>query len=206
MKLDDEYFRRLYAGNDDPWRQRTRWSEHRRRALILASLPRQRYRNALELGCGNGELTAALAPRAEKLIAGDLNRTAVRLATERLMRFPHARAELMFAPQDWPSATFDLIVISEMAYYLDPSKLHRLIERTRSSLDADGTLVLCHGRHMIPGFTLNGNDVHREFTAALLNGPLERVVRHTESEFLLEVWSARGVAADELVKTLPAED
>ena len=48
-------FAELYAAGD-PWRADSLY-ERRKRAVVLASLPRERYRRAFEPGCGAGELT-----------------------------------------------------------------------------------------------------------------------------------------------------
>ena len=42
----------LYADGADPWRAGS-WYERRKRAVVLASLPRERYRRAFEPGCGD---------------------------------------------------------------------------------------------------------------------------------------------------------
>ncbi len=62
MSAVQQYFGAIYR-DDDPFGYRERWYEARKRDLLLASLPRARFAHAWELGCSNGELTAALAPR-----------------------------------------------------------------------------------------------------------------------------------------------
>ena len=47
-------FADLYAGGDDPWQTRTSWYERRKRDVVLACLPRDRYAHAAEPGCGLG--------------------------------------------------------------------------------------------------------------------------------------------------------
>ena len=61
-------FERVYAASDDPWGFRTSWYEARKRSILLACLPRQRYRSGYEPGCSNGELAAVLALRCERLL------------------------------------------------------------------------------------------------------------------------------------------
>ena len=73
------YFDTLYQ-QEDPFEYRTRWYEARKRALTLASLPRDHYLRGWELGCSNGVLTAALAPRCAQLLATDLSEQAVTAA------------------------------------------------------------------------------------------------------------------------------
>ncbi|MBP8923960.1 MAG: methyltransferase, partial [Thauera sp.] len=85
----------------DPWGFRSRWYESRRRALVLACLPRQRFAHALELGCANGEMTASLAGRADALLALDASARAIALARQRVTA-PHVRLAQAELPREWP--------------------------------------------------------------------------------------------------------
>ena len=48
-------------------------------------------------------------------------------------------------PEDWPAETFDLILLSEVVYYLDGSDVARLARRVEKSLSRGGDLVLGAG-------------------------------------------------------------
>ena len=54
--MDRAAFDRLYRGGTDPYGLRTRWYEMRKRAIVLAALPRARYARAFEPACGIGVL------------------------------------------------------------------------------------------------------------------------------------------------------
>jgi SAM-dependent methyltransferase len=97
-------------------------------------------------------------------------------------------------PEDWPNEQFDLIVISEIGYYLDPEDLKKLIVQAEQSLTADGQLLACHWRPPIDGCPLNARQVHDMLHEHL---HLPRLVLHQEADFLLELWSRepRSVAA-----------
>ena len=41
-------------------------------------------------------------------------------------------------PQDWPDGRFDLIVVSEVGYFMSPAELDTLISRIVGSLDPAG--------------------------------------------------------------------
>ena len=71
------YFDAMYGASDDPYAVRTRWYEERKRAVLMASLPRRRYLNAFEPGCGAAELTLQLAERCDSLLASDFSEAAV---------------------------------------------------------------------------------------------------------------------------------
>src|SRR3712207_9394004 len=104
----------FYNKSPDPWGFRTSWYEQRKREIVVASLPRRRFGSCWELGCSVGELTAALAPRCDRLLATDGNAVAVTEARGRVTEFAHVTVEQQIHPEDWPRETFDLIVFSEL--------------------------------------------------------------------------------------------
>lgn len=194
MSVEDRYFDGLFSGNDDPWAFRQRWYEQRKRAITLAALPRPHYRAIFEPGCANGELSAELTSRCDRLLCCDTAAAAVALARTRLSLFDHAEVRQSRLPGEWPEEKFDLIVISEIGYYLDADDLKRLILLAEQSLTADGQLLACHWRPPIDGCPLNARQVHDLLHEHL---HLPRLVLHQEADFLLELWSRepRSVAA-----------
>jgi SAM-dependent methyltransferase len=193
MSLDAQYFAKLYANNADPWAFRTRWYEKRKRELVMASLPRQCYQRVFEPACANGELSVLLAERCADLLCQDLDPTAVALARERLADVPNAVVERARLPGDWPGGCFDLIVLSEVGYYLDPTDWLQVIEQSLASLTHDGGLLACHWKHPIAGCPQNGREVHQLLARHL---PLFPVCRHEEADFLLEYWSCQPSVVD----------
>lgn len=185
-----EYFDGQFAVDPDPWRYRTSWYEARKRAMLLASLPRVRYRRAFEPGCATGELSAALATRSDALLSADFAPRAVHTARMRLAPFAQVQIECLAMPDDWPSGRFDLIVVSEMAYYLGAEGCAALASLATDSLDADGTLVCCHWRHGGEAWMLDPADVHETFALAAKRASLHQVARVEDADFLLDVWSA----------------
>jgi SAM-dependent methyltransferase len=196
MISSDSYFASLYDACDDPWGFRNRWYERRKRLLTMALLPRERYRHAFEPGCANGELSAQLAARCDHLLAVDLNETAVRLASERLSALPHVRVECGSVPRDWPQGTFDLIAISELAYYLAAPELEQLADCIKAALTPDGTLLACHWRRPFDAAPQTAASVHALFDSRC---GLTRLAHHEEPDVLLDVWSRdpRSVAQHE---------
>jgi len=195
--LPPAYFDRMYAGDDDPWGFRSRWYEERKRALTLAALTRRRYRRVFEPGCSLGLLTEGLAQRADQVLATDVAEAVLRQARARLGQLPTVRVERIGVPQEWPSGTFDLILLSEMGYYLSDDDLATLATRAAASLDDGGTLLAVHWRHPVADYPLTGDDVHEVLGAA---AGLRGLVRHVEDDFRLDLWirgTVRSVAAEE---------
>ena len=162
---DDTALDDLHRSEPDPWGVDERWYEQRKRDLTLAMLPRPTFDRGLEVGCSTGALAERLAERCGDLLAVDSSPAAVASARRRLEHLPHVRVERLQVPSEWPAQPLDLVVVSEMAYFLSPHELQGLVERVQTSLAPDGVVVLCHWRHRIDGWVLDADRVRRAFTA-----------------------------------------
>jgi LmbE family N-acetylglucosaminyl deacetylase/SAM-dependent methyltransferase len=190
------YFDALYSRSADPWRLGTRWYEERKRAITVSSLPRARYRNGVEIGCSTGELTASLAERCDVLLAIDISAEAVGRASERTRNLGNVTIEQADATVSFPAGQFDLVVLSEVAYYWDRPTLERLLTTLQAHLADDATVVACHWRHHVADYPLGGNEANAIIRAALR---MTRIAVHDERDFLLEVFTSdpQSVAAIE---------
>lgn len=184
------YFDALYRANDDPYALRVRWYEERKRALILASLPERRYRHAFEPGCGVGEFTVALSKRCDQVLASDRSQRATEIARRRTRDLRNVTVEQQALPAEWPhdEGRFDLIVLGELGYFLQPPAMRRLASCCELSLDAGGTLVACDWRPDFKERILSTDEVHAHLAAL----GLTRLLRHEEDDFLLQMWSRDG--------------
>ncbi len=184
-------FDAVHRRGEDPWNYTSSWYEQRKRALTLAALPEPAYAAGLEIGCSIGTLSADLAQRCGTFLAVDASSAALEHAAARLGPFPAARTRQLTVPQDWPDGTFDLIVVSEVGYYLAPRELAALFDRVAGSLRPGGTLLLCHWRHPIDGWELDGDAVH---AAARRRGWADAGL-YRERDFVLEVLRAPDAGA-----------
>lgn len=183
-KVDRSYFERLYAASDDPWDFETSWYERRKYALTVASLPEPRYRRAFEPGCSIGVLTGLLAPRCDRLLSVDLLAGPVARAAERLSGCGGVTVEQRRVPEQWPSGPFDLIVVSELAYYFEAAELVGLVDAAIGSAAPGATMVAVHWRGGTD-YPLSGDQAHEIIGAA---ADLRSLVRHLEDDFVLDVW------------------
>lgn len=184
---DQDYFDALYQQNEgDPWRYEQRWYEARKRQLTLAALPQQCYQTGIEIGCSNGVLSEALSHRCKTLHCLDAHATAIELAQLRLGQYQHVQCDRAIIPQELPEQQFDLIVASEILYYLDDQSLATTIDWFNHQLTQQGTLLSCHWRHPIDGFKLNGDDIH-----AVLNQEIGyfQYLKIEDPDFLIQVWT-----------------
>ncbi|MGJ7510140.1 class I SAM-dependent methyltransferase [Variovorax sp. GT1P44] len=188
--MQDAYFADLYGASDDPYQLRSRWYEERKRTLLLAALPQRHYLHAYEPGCGIGELTVALSKRCDEVLSADFSERAVEIASARTRGLRNVRIEQHTLPDDWPhdAGPFDLIVLSELGYFLDASAMRHLAGCCRHSLAPQGTLVACDWR---PDFKerVLATDAVQSLLSAI---GLPRIVHHEEEDFILQVWSGDG--------------
>lgn len=195
--LTRPFFDRFYGTTRDPWGFETRWYERRKREVTLAALPRPHFGAALELGCSIRVLTDRLADRCDTVLAIDIAGQPLRVARARLAGCPGVRFTRRILPAEWPEGRFDLIVLSEVGYYLSIDALHELLQRCRNSLTSDGVLLACHWLHPVAEYPLTGEQVRQELGRV---PGLERTVQHRERDFVLGVFEAapaRSVAQRE---------
>lgn len=182
--LGADYFDGLYADAADPWGIEEGWYEERKRALTLAALPAPRFRRGFEPGCANGALSEHLASRCDELLCWEAAATAAGTARTRMARSPRVRVEEAVVPRQWPAGTFDLIVVGELAYYLDAGDRDALWTAATRSLEPGGTLLAVHWVRAAPEYPVEGGTVHDELAA---RAGLERIAGHTEADFRLDV-------------------
>lgn len=206
-----EFAHAMYAGSDDPWQIGVGFYERRKREIVLACLPQQQFRSAFEPGCGTGELTLPLAERCDRILATDLVPRAVQLARQRLGSSYGAwvrtsdssdnavgggvEIRQMGLP-DWPSdRRFDLVVLSELGYYLLPSDWRNAIGRMAETLLEPWTVVACHWMRPFAERLQSTDDIHAVIGERL---PGRRLLLLQDADFRLEVWSSlRSVAGAE---------
>ena len=170
--LPPGYFDDVYRAKPDPWDFASSPYEAAKYDRTLAALPNARYRNAFEAGCSIGVLTARLAPRCDALLSIDVSEQALAQARGRCAGLPQVRFERRYLPDEFPDGPFDLILVSEVGYYLSLPDLRRLREQCVSQLTPHGHLLLVHWTPLVHDYPLTGDTVHEEFLAATRDAPL----------------------------------
>lgn len=176
MRTPDHYFEAMYAASLDPWGYETRWYERRKYDLTAGALPLERYRRGFEPGCSNGVLTAMLARRCDELVAMD---PIPRIVAKARDRNPGVTITCGHIPEDWPPGAFDLVVLSEVLYYLTEADVRAVCDRI-----AAAHVIAVHWRGTT-NYPLTGDRVHE----LLDEQPTwRRLVDHREREFRLAVY------------------
>ena len=184
-RLDRDYFENLYEESTDPWGFETSEYERRKYERTLGALGERRFCRALEVGSSIGVFTAMLASWCDELLAVDASEKAVELARERLAEHGHVRVERRTLPEEMPEGVFDLIVASEVLYYLPREVVLEALRRFEGILAPGGVLVAVHWRKETKTYPLQGDEVHE-----LLVGHtrLTNVEAIEEPEYRLDVF------------------
>ena len=186
------HFDALHRDSTDPWGVHSRWYERRKTQLIMAALPREHYGAVFEPGCSVGGNSVALALRCDRLVASDASAAAVQRARCALAGFPHARVEQWSLPWQWPTERNDLVVVGEVAYYLDDDAFERFLAWVPESLREGGHLLMCHWRARIADAHRSGDAVH---AAALHRLHLLHVGGWQDDDMRIDVWQRGGEAS-----------
>ena len=182
-----DYFEGMYADDPDPWGFDDRPYERRKQDLTIAALPAgRRFARAIEPGCANGTLTARLLDVCDEVIAFDPIASCVQRAGDRL-HGTGATVRQGLLPEDWPDTTADLVVLSEVAYYLDAHAQRDLDERMARSMSDDAILIAVHWTGPT-NYPRTGEEVHAHLDALPW---LDRLTSLVDQRFVLDVWQVR---------------
>jgi cyclopropane fatty-acyl-phospholipid synthase-like methyltransferase len=159
-RLPNSYFDDKYAEAKDPWQLEVRWYERRKYAITLALLPHPRYRHAFEPGCSIGVLTEHLTRRCDHVTATDVATAALDAAHRRLVEAgSRERVTLIHSSLDepWPATQFDLVVLSEIGYYLGAAELRNVLDREVAGLARGTVVIAAHWRHRVDDYPITGD-------------------------------------------------
>jgi SAM-dependent methyltransferase len=181
--LGADYFARVYAASPDPWHFETSEYERKKYEATLAALGSRRFRRAFEIGCSIGVLTALLADRCDMLLSVDVNEAALERARVRCADRNNVSLERMQLPREFPSGSFDLVVVSEVGYYWSKADLLACIDKIAAAAKG-GTVELVHYLPKVRDYPLRGDDVHDAF---LSDSRFTRISGFRAEEYRLDV-------------------
>jgi len=160
VRATAESFERLYAKSPDPWGYDSSEYERGKYAATLAALDGRSYRRGLEVGCSIGAFTELLADRCESLTALDFSPRALALARTRLREHTHVSVLEASFPEQAPAGQWDLVVCSEVLYYLDPPTLEAATGWLRGRLREGSTVLAVDWRGPTRTEPHDGDQVH----------------------------------------------
>jgi SAM-dependent methyltransferase len=142
-------FEAAYTESADPWASASPRYRYQKLKFdrLIALLPEQRFADALDLGCGLGLLSQKLAKRAERVLGIDIATAAIKQARQRGAAFSNLEFEagdIMNLPLSL-DGKFDLVVVTDVLYYLSPLDevvLKSVARRIADLLSLGGTCLL----------------------------------------------------------------
>lgn len=200
----------------DPWNYLSPYEQEKYRHT-LKLFPAERAQDALELGCAEGIFTEMMSDRADRVLATDISMVAIERARQRCARLSNISFKWCDISDSLPSGEFDLIVCSEILYYLqDRNALQDFARRLGPLLKPGGSVVAAHANAVSDDPTLTGFDFasfgakfigetfarepYFEFSCELRT-PLYRVQRFKKSQTKVRrAWGDRCTAALEVIE------
>jgi predicted TPR repeat methyltransferase len=179
------HFRWLYQSSPDPWGFQTSTYEQAKYRATVDALGDRRFASGLEVGCSIGVLTRMLAPRCERLLGVDIVEDPLPAARARCADQPQARFARMRVPAAWPRERFDLIVLSEVLYFLSADDIDRCARHVMDTLLPGGVVVLVNWS----GSTDDPNcgDLAPDRFLSATEGVLQVIKQHRHDRYRLEL-------------------
>jgi peptidoglycan/xylan/chitin deacetylase (PgdA/CDA1 family)/SAM-dependent methyltransferase len=214
----EAYFDAVFAERADPW-DYTNAYELTKYQQTLDLLPRGPGQ-ALEVGCAEGRFTERLASIASQVVAADISQVALERAQARCAELPNVDFVQLDVAADPLPGDYDLIVCSEVLYYLDDhAELDRVAAKLAQALRPGGCLVTAHA-HVVsdqpgrPGFVWDVPFGARAIGMALqrtgglrleeeLRTPFYRVQRLRRPKALRRLWRRRKPNVTSLPQPTP---
>jgi SAM-dependent methyltransferase len=144
-------FDSVFEADEDPWSYLVTPLAHRRRDLLLRTLPRPRYARMLEVGCAEGWMTERLANRADSLVCVDVSRVALGRAQARCAHLPGVTFTKLDILDELPEGPFDGAVCAGVLVFLPRRAQEAVRDRLISRLSPGADLLLENATLGYPG-------------------------------------------------------
>jgi SAM-dependent methyltransferase len=140
----EDFAPRYATPASDVWGYRVSPDHLTRAGWILEAMPEGRFRRVLEVGCAQGFLTERLAPRADSLIACDFSPEAIAAAKAALAGAAQVECRVADIRDGFPGADFDLVLFSDVLYYLSKRETDRVLADAGRNIAPGGHLLIAN--------------------------------------------------------------
>jgi SAM-dependent methyltransferase len=189
--LSSDYFESMFRATDDPWNLESSPYERDKYGHSIRALAGRSYELGFEIGCAKGVLTQLLAPHCHALLAIDVSETALAAARERCAAFDHVSFGRMAFPGQAPiGSAFDLIILSEVAYYWDDDDIGRAARWITAHIARGGDILLVHWTGETD-YPQSGDDAVLKLLAALAP-EITVITAERLPHYRLDLWRARA--------------
>ena len=200
----DAYFEERWALGDDPWEHGSRWYETRKYDLTGGGAAPPAVPSApSSQAAARGSSPSGSPRRSREHLAMERHPRGVAATADRCRDLPTVTVVEGCIPADWPAGTFDLIVLSEVLYYLEDDALDEALRCAHAALPPGGDLVAVHYRPVVEEHVRTGDDVHRRLDAS---APWERLLHLVGSRVRPRRGAPVTAPVDAIVVGIPARD
>lgn len=209
---DEAYWEGIFSAKD-PWDYRNSY-EALKYDQTIDLLDGRRFSAALEIACAEGEFTRRLAPLCDHVLATDIAPSAVERAAAMLADLGNVGCRQLDLLTDDLPGDFDLIVCSEVLYYLeDEAMLGRFCTKVADHLRPGGWFITAHAKLTVDEPDRTGFGWPHHFGATGIGNAFAAtpgIVRDAEFEtpiYRIQRFRrlAEGEAVDETARPLPRQ-
>ncbi|MEH6487944.1 class I SAM-dependent methyltransferase [Hyphomonas oceanitis] len=158
-----EGFERRFQSDPDPWQTFSSVYELKKRQYLGHAIGNRTYGRCLEVAAGNGSNTCLIAGKALRLVATEGTPTGVRLMESLTGHLENTSVRQQDLAEPMPCRRYDLIVVSEVLYYLTAPVLRNVARGIDRTLVPNGRLILAHHHERFPDAVHSGQDIHARF-------------------------------------------
>jgi glycosyltransferase involved in cell wall biosynthesis/peptidoglycan/xylan/chitin deacetylase (PgdA/CDA1 family)/trans-aconitate methyltransferase len=170
-------FESTFVLKPDPWRYGSEYEQVKYRQT-LDILPNEPIGRALELACAEGHFTVRLAGKVSHLVATDISEIALARAAGRCRELSNVDFQRLDLRRDPLPTGFDLVVCSEVLYYLaDEAELRAVAAKLAGALAPGGYLLTTHAKTVVDEPDHTGF----QWTVPFGSATIARVLRETPS-------------------------
>lgn len=205
-------FDQLYGGAADPWGYTNPHFRYQRLKYdkLLAMVPDRSYASALDIGCGIGMFTRALAPHVTEIMGVDIALEALsqaRTLSQHLSNIQFDQQDLLTTDttrKHHTSQKFDLIALVDVLYYLSPltdARLKAVVATVEALLEPNGIVLLAN--HYFFGLDRQSRMVEEIHSAFRWAKPFHQWHQERQPFFLASVFQAQSAAPAQQSEALP---
>jgi len=173
--FDRQAYWEQFFQTPDPWNYTSPY-EQLKYEQTLSLLPNGKLSSALELACAEGHFTQMLAPKVESLIAADISSMALKRAKERCSRFGNIEFRQLDLVDDPLPQDLDLIVCSEVLYFLrNGDQVAEIAQKFHDALKPGGLLLTAHAMVLADDPCHTGFDWENPYGAKTISEAIARI-------------------------------
>jgi len=157
--FDRHYFETVFAESRDPWSYATLFEQRKYDQTMSLVETSGRTERILEIACAEGMLTERLARVASHVLATDIAQIAIDRTSARCAVLPNVQVQRLDVTADPVPTGYDVIVCSEVLYYVGGrDAVAEIAKKLADALAIGGRIVMTHSNVVVDDPTSPGLD------------------------------------------------